>query len=64
MLLVVGKKEKEAVEAILPECTAELREIYDQTKEGNGQRWLMVDLEDPGELYQDVLRVIEIRRYS
>ncbi len=64
VLLVVGKKEKEAVEAILPECTAELREIYDQTKEGNGQRWLMVDLEDPGELYQDVLRVIEIRRYS
>lgn len=64
VLLVVGRKEKEAVEAILPDCTAEFREVYDQTKEGNGQRWLMVDLEDPGELYRDVLRVIEIRRNS
>ena len=46
VLVVVGQKEKEAVEAILPECTTELREIYKQTEMGNGQRWLMIDLED------------------
>lgn len=62
VLVVVGAKEKEAVELLLPDCTAELQEIYHQTEEGNGQRWLMIDLEDAGDMYQDVLRLIEIRR--
>ena len=61
MLLVVSRKEKEAVETIMPECCAALRDIYDRTREGNGQRWLMVDLEDRDELYRDVLRGIAIR---
>ncbi len=61
VLVVVGKKEKEVAEAMLQECTSELREIYDQTKEGNGQKWLMIDLEDQGKLYDDVLRLIDIR---
>ena len=39
-----------------------MQEIYEQTKEGNGQRWLMEELEEEDELYEDVLRVIEIRR--
>lgn len=39
-----------------------MQEIYEQTKEGNGQRWLMVEMEEEDELYEDVLRVIEIRR--
>ncbi len=61
-MVVIGNKEKESVEAILPECTVRLREIYAQTKEGNGQRWLMVDLEDEDDLYRDVLRLVDIRR--
>ncbi len=60
-LIVVGRKEKEAVEASLPNCTAQLQEIYEQTQEGNGQRWLMIDLEDQDSLYQDSLRLIKIR---
>lgn len=64
VMVVVGKREREAVERLLPEATAELREIYQQTKEGNGQRWLMIDLEEQGELYDDVLRLIQIRRMS
>lgn len=62
VLVVIGSKEKERVEALLPECTHELQKLYRQTKEGNGQRWLMVDLEDPGRLYQEVLSLIQIRR--
>lgn len=62
VMVVVGAKEKEAVEALLPACTPQLQEIYHQTKEGNGQRWLMIDLEDKGKLYEEVLRLIEIRR--
>lgn len=63
-MIVVGTKEKAFVEAILPECTTELVDIYHQTKEGNGHRWLMIDLEDKGDLYNDVLRLIQIRRNS
>ena len=62
VMVVVGRKEKAFVEAILEECTPQLREIYHQTKDGNGQRWLMLDLEDCEAMYQDILRLIAIRR--
>lgn len=62
ILIVIGKAERIATEAFLPECTDELKEIYQQTKEGNGQRWLMIDLEDKKEMYRDALQLIEIRR--
>lgn len=62
VLVVVGQGEREPVESILPECTPGLRELYRQTRAGNGQRWLMIDLEDQDALYDDVLRLIDIRR--
>ncbi|PWM56735.1 MAG: hypothetical protein DBX91_13315 [Subdoligranulum variabile] len=62
VLVVVGAKEKPAAEALLPACTPELRAIYSAAKEGNGQRWLMIDLEDRDALYADVLRLIRLRR--
>lgn len=61
-MVVVGQKEKAAAEALLPSCTPALREIYRETREGNGQRWLMIDLEDEGALYRDALRLIRRRR--
>lgn len=61
VLVVIGRAEKAGVEAILPVSTVELQQIYKQTKEGNGQKWLMIDLEDNGEMYNDVFRLIEIR---
>lgn len=62
VMAVVGRREKEAVEAMLPDCVPRPREIYVKTREGSGQRWLMIDLEDRDEVYRDVLRLIEIRR--
>ncbi len=62
VMVVIGQKEKEAVASILPKCTERLQEIYRQTKEGNGQKWLMIDLEDQDSIYDDVFRLIEIRR--
>lgn len=62
VMVVVGRKEKEAAEAALPDCCGALREIYQRTREWNGQRWLMIDLEDKDGLYRDVLRLIAIRR--
>ncbi len=64
ILIVIGKKVKPLVEEILPECTVEMQNIYNQTKEGNGQRWLMINLEDKESLYDDILRFIQIRRNS
>lgn len=64
VLFVVGKKEKPRIEEILPDCAVELQSIYHQTQEGNGQRWLMIDLEDKERLYHDLLRFIKIRRES
>lgn len=61
VLVVVGKQEKETVELLLPNCTLEIQEIYRQTKEGNGQKWLMIDLEDEGKRYEDVFCLIEVR---
>lgn len=62
VLVVIGTKVKEAVEAILCDCTPELRELYEKARWCNGQKWLMIDLEDQGEMFADVLRLIEIRR--
>lgn len=62
VMVVVGRKEKERVEELLPGCTQQIREVYDRTQEGNGQRWLMIDLEDKDEVYDDVFRLIQIRR--
>lgn len=39
-----------------------MQEIYHLTQEGNGQRWLMIDLEDDDALYDDVFRMLDIRR--
>lgn len=64
VLVVVGNKEREQVENILPHLSKEIQELYHNTKEGNGQRWMMIDLYSDGCVYQDVLRLIRIRRES
>lgn len=64
MLLVVGRKEKEVAERLLPELSEEMQNIYHQTKEGNGQRWMMIDVKEDGELYQNILKLVRIRRES
>ena len=61
VMLVIGRREKDAFEAMLPNCCPAMREIYDRTKEGNGQRWLMIDVEDQDQLYRDMLRGIALR---
>ena len=62
VLVVVSNKEKERVENMLPYLSGELQELYRNTKEGNGQRWLMIDLYSDDEVCQDVLQLIRIRQ--
>ena len=64
VLVVVGNKEKEYVENQLPHLSEEIQELYQNTKEGNGQRWLMIDAHSDDCVYGDVLQLIHIRRIS
>lgn len=64
VLVVVGTKEKGKVSELFPQLSDELQKIFHNTKEGNGQKWLMIDLVDSSYLYQDTLKLIQIRRES
>ena len=64
VLVVIGEKERSDVESILPQLPLRLREIYLKTPSGNGQRWLMIDVEDEDELYRGVFSLLDIRRKS
>ncbi len=64
VLVVIGNKEKEKVEEIWPQLSDEMQTIYRETKEGNGQRWLMIELHSDDCIYQDTLKLIRIRRES
>lgn len=64
MLLVVGPKEKQRVEDMLPGMSAAFQEVYQHTKEGMGQRWLVLTFDGPSPTYDDALKVIRIRRES
>lgn len=61
VMVVIGRKEKVALERELPTFCDEIQQIYRETKEGNGQRWLMIDLEDEDAKYSDVKRLLELR---
>lgn len=64
VLVVIGEKERTEVECILPQLTPRLREIYLNTPSGNGQKWLMIDVEDEDEIYHGVFSLLDIRRKS
>ena len=55
------KNEKENFEEMLSLFCYEIQQIYNNTEEGNNQRWLMIDLEDKDKRYEDVKKIIEIR---
>lgn len=61
VLVVVGQREKAAVLEKMETFCPEIQAIYRETREGLGQKWLMIRLDDCGTQYQDVLRLIAIR---
>lgn len=60
-LIVIGRREKDWVEALLPGMSDAMRALYLGTREAMGQRWLMPELCAPDALYADVLTLIGIR---
>lgn len=61
VMVVIGKKEKPLVEACLSQLTKVVADSYRDCQEGNDQRWLLIELEDEGSVYMDVLKLIDIR---
>lgn len=61
IMIVIGKKEKDNFEKILSSLSLDIQQLYLNTKEGNGQKWLMIELEDDDKRYDDVKRIIDIR---
>ncbi len=64
VLVVIGIKEQEKFNALFPMLSKEIKEIYNHTNEGNGQRWLMIDIKQFDHMYGDILKLIKIRRES
>ena len=63
-LVVIGAKEQDEFDKLFPTLSKEIQEIYNTTKEGNSQRWLMIDIKNSDCVYDDVLKLIKIRRES
>ena len=61
VMIVIGKKEKEKFENMLCNFCIEIQEIYKATREGNNQKWMMIDLEDEDRKYEDVKEILNIR---
>ncbi|ENY8678230.1 DUF3788 domain-containing protein [Clostridioides difficile] len=64
ILVVIGAKEQIRFNELYTTLSKEMKEIYNNTKEGNNQRWLMVNIKHKDELYDDILKLIKIRRES
>lgn len=64
VLVVISSKEKNKVEELIPKLSATIQDIYYNTKEGNGQRRLMINLKSADCIYNDTLKLISIRRNS
>ena len=60
-MIVIGKKEKDCFENALPSLCPEIQQIYEETKEGNGQRWLMIPIEDNDKVYADAKTILGFR---
>lgn len=46
----------------MPSFCKEIQEIVKETKEWNGQKWLMIELKDYNQKYEDVKQIIEIKQ--
>lgn len=61
---MIDLKDKDEFDKLFPTLSKEIQEIYNTTKEGNSQRWLMIDIKNSDCVYDDVLKLIKIRRES
>lgn len=61
VLVVIGKNEKSRFEKEFSTFTPYLQDLYRTTKEGMGQRWLLIVFEDDY-IFSDIKKCIAIRK--
>ena len=59
-LVVIGAKEMPEAELLIPSCTVYVQDVFHTTKEGMGQKWLMIDVKSE-DILGDVLRLVALR---
>lgn len=60
-LVVIGRKEMTEAELLMPLCSDYVQTVFHNTKAGNGQKWLMIDVRER-EVLEDVLNLIQLRK--
>ena len=60
-LVVIGRRERPGADLLLPMLSEGTRRLWQDTREGMGQKWLMIDVADRESL-EDVKRLIALRR--
>ena len=60
-LVVVGSRELTEAEFLMPQCSDYVQTVFKNTKTGNGQKWLMLDVKDR-EIMDDVFSLINLRK--
>ncbi len=60
-LVVVGSREFTEAEFLMPQCSDYVQTVFKNTKIGNGQKWLMLDVRDRG-IMDDVFSLINLRK--
>lgn len=62
-LIVIGERERTETEFALPFFTEHFQHLYQETKTGMGQKWLMINVTDD-DILNDVIKCIEVRRVA
>lgn len=60
-LVVVGSHELMEAEFLMPQCSDYVQTVFKNTKTGNRQKWLMLEVRDRG-IMDDVFRLINLRK--
>lgn len=60
-LVVAGSHELTEAELLMPLCSDYVQTVFKNTKTGNGQKWLMLEVRD-SEIMEDVFHLIDLRK--
>lgn len=62
-MIALGQKETPLLEKNLCSFTPNIQQVYLYSKEGNSQRWLMIELKSDSKEHADVKRLIDLRAH-
>lgn len=60
-LVVVGRRELTEAELLIPVCSDYVQTVFKNTETGNGQKWLMLEVQDR-KIMEDVFSLINLRK--